>query len=440
MKITPEEVNKMNFGKVIADDVITFLERFSRMEYHRMDIIRLDDQCLFFLLRILFHMQLYRLYSDTRNPAIDKAIDRLIVLVSKRISPDRIGDLITVFTELSEEGIQLVLQGLMDTEKVQKSDLGIADRFGPFYNDVNQVIEVWPDDFRMLLIKLIDLADTLSSVNLYPVLRREILGKITNNTFRSEHRTDLWTSNRRSMMKTFRSLVMMERLPYLLTVLFAIIGFLVTNLLNEYKDMCIVKYDHDFQVITLSDILVGDYGKTMQSNQGSFTDNPCPQCKSSMDNLIHLIKNICGIKIDGNNKFYKSTVTFRNISKYYLKNIDLTFKFKGDDRVIMGFAQTSSLVRSDFADPEVYGTKASFRKVNMPPGSNIILELITNTPDLPMNLYQTTEQEKIFLMKSNRFNWIIDSRLNTIYMLIVFSALIIILNLILYAKFSSEEV
>ena len=241
------------------------------------------------------------------------------------------------------------------------------------------------------------------------------------------------------MMKTFKSLIMMERLPYLLTVFFAIIGFVTTNLLNEYKHMCIVKYDREITLVTIPDILANDYEKTVRSNQNSFLDNPCVECKSRQDEIMHLIKNICGIRIDGTNKFYKSNITFRNISKYYINNIELTFKFKGDNRVIMGFAQTSSLVRSEFAEPEVYGTKASFSGIKMPPGSNITLELITNTPDLPMNLAQPEDKDKIFLMKANSFNWIIDSRLNTIYALIFFSTFIIILNLILYAKFSSQE-
>ena len=166
MKITPEDVRKMNFGKVIADDALTFLDRFSKNGDQTGGIIRLDGQSLFYLLRLLFHMQLYRLYAEMRDPAIDKVIDQLVVLIGKRISPDRINNLVTLFSDLADEPEHTAMDGFSVPFSATNRDAETTRSFQAFYSEVSKTIEDYPDDFRMLIIRLIDLADKLSSVNI----------------------------------------------------------------------------------------------------------------------------------------------------------------------------------------------------------------------------------------------------------------------------------
>jgi hypothetical protein len=453
---------RTNLEQLIIDDTGIFLELLNAEIFsYRSDRSFSDETCFEFA-RLLFHYHLYKLYGERHDAVIDfffSKLDDQYVKSFRKGHIDEPGRLIFMQVQHDDQSLDLPWSYYREFLKA------VPERDQVLLESHRNLLDLFLNQQQVSSLVVVYLVDFLSEIKKSVVFQEKkiaclkFMGNQRQKIYESvKKKSDLeiWRENayknkyiplrkaspfflpRTSFIQkvsvviheTLKEIVLIEKLPYVISIFFAIIGYLLIGLLNDYKDVPVLKNTWDVKQVTRSE-LVKNYSEMIALAYNPISAGNIIPGKFT-DSLLSSLK--------GKPTYFIHKINFDNISfKGFLRDFQILF-FYGDrveGEIIYGNCTSSSTVQSNFKDnwdPLNDFISYSIDSITMPTKSNVDIEIITTSEKLPFNIKPPDNQEKFLLMEPGLLTSILSSRFLFVLTLIGFFFVLIFVNFVFYVK------
>jgi hypothetical protein len=357
---TSEELQKTDFTRFIREELDTFLSLLD-LRYNTEGQLSVQNSELARIVSLLGYDYFYRLYSSQMDPFIDYYFEKIRLLLLKT-THENIIDLAGAFF-LGNEASGTRLRTAYDIETL----ISRASAEYPVIRELKKIFPadgLIPDQGKIILVYLTDCFHDLAGKPVFNELKIRILLSITDNTailyrkvkqesdlerFRmSEENGLLPLSNVSPLSKgsfkrflsgistgtgqVFRNIILLEKAPLILGILFLAIGYSLSYVFSEYKDRPILEYTSNLRQISRDSLYRSRYSqaipvywnlskKTLDTTVGN--------------NVIDKILKHCKIP-DNTKTFYVHTLHFKNIShNQTVQHLAIRFLLNSKNKAIL---------------------------------------------------------------------------------------------------------
>jgi hypothetical protein len=457
-----DDINKLNFELLIRQELENLLSLLE-VQVKQDEKIYIKSSELAQIVHILGYYHFYQFSSSRPDPYIRFYFEKIGELLRKTTRRN-IVDFIGTFL-ISGEGPHPLNRTNYEIEKMLSG--AAAEQAG-----IIEIKKIFPDSTeitdqgKMILVYFLDCYQDLSFKKTFNNLKILLLngihrkseclyskygnltdleqfspslkqGKMPLSSISPFRRTLIQRSFKQirdTAKDVLKNMVLLEKAPLILGVVFLAIGYSLSFVFSEYKDRHILQYNYTIRGITKDSLLLDGYKQLITgywTQYHTLIDKQRPDT-CSIDSILKFRSIPIKTK-----KFYVHTLQFKNISVHQnLSNFDLIFQpYKTGAAVLYCSPTFSGIIYAKSNSEKEHVANPVICKVPVVvllPDNILNITIITND-DSNLSLV-ISGAYNITLMQDSVFSTMIDYWVNTIFWFLLFACMVVVFYFVAYSK------